>query len=59
MICDLDVLLLIESQYSFSNLLLNLQKTNRVNNFNFEVSEDETENETDDDISFVNQSKEK
>jgi hypothetical protein len=44
--CDLDLLLLIEAQYSINKVLLNLQKSNRPNpislNQNQELSESQT-----------------
>ncbi len=53
LICDLDVLLLIESQYDASHLLLNLQNSNRVNNLDMsclneddEISKEDESNDT-------------
>ncbi len=41
---DLDVLLLLESQYKCTQLLLNLQRTNRTNNINLENIDNVEEN---------------
>ena len=40
---DLDVLLLIESQYSSTNLLLNLQRSNRPIRANYDFNNEEVE----------------
>ncbi len=64
LICDLDVLLLIESQYNSSQLLLNLQKANRINNLNFNndgsmALDDDNENQVDDEDISDNVKREK
>ena len=50
LICDLDVLLLIESQYNASELLLNLQKANKINSMNFGQDESNDLNTNEDNV---------
>lgn len=41
--CDLDTLLLLETQYNSTSILLNLQKSNRPSTINFDFNSKETD----------------
>ena len=45
---DLDVMLLLESQYSYTKILLNLQRTCRLNPTNYDFSDPSCENQNTD-----------